>query len=67
MGSCLETMIGSLNTSIMHCKFSPSLEKRGMKKRQDTEVPGVATNTDVLLKVHQDLANVLLNVLLMAT
>lgn len=51
----------------MHCKFSPSLEKRGMKKRQDTEVPGVATNTDVLLKVHQDLAKVLLNVLLMAT
>lgn len=51
----------------MHCKFSPSLEKRGMKKRQDTEVPGVATNNDVLLKVHQDLAKVLLNVLLMAT
>lgn len=48
--------MGSLNPSIMHCKFSPSLGKRGMKKRQGTEVPGAATNTDVLLKVHQDLA-----------
>lgn len=27
-----------------------------MKQRQDTEVPGAATNTDVLLKVYQDLA-----------
>lgn len=27
-----------------------------MKQTQDTEVPGAATNTDVLLKVHQDLA-----------
>lgn len=36
-----------------------------MKKRQDTEAPGAATNTDVLLKVHQDLVNILLNVLLM--
>lgn len=56
MGSCLESMMGSLNTSIMCCEFCPSLEKRGMKQRQDTEVSGAATNTDVLLKVHQDLA-----------
>lgn len=48
--------MGSLNTSIMHFEFSPSLEKRGMKQRQDIEVPGAATNTVVLLKVHQDLA-----------
>lgn len=56
MGPCLETMMGSLNTSIMHSESSPSPEKRAMKQRQDTEVPAATTNTDVLLKVHQDLA-----------
>jgi len=27
--------------------FSPSLEKSGVKKRQDTTAPGTATNTNV--------------------
>lgn len=37
-------------------EFSPSLEKRGMKKRQDTTVLGAATNANVLLKLLQNLA-----------
>lgn len=53
-------MVGSLCTSITQLsEFSPSLEKSGMKKRQDTTVPGAATNTDVadcIAEATQDLA-----------